>query len=469
MNRVTNALRTTTLGLLALALLAAPMLANAAAEPTAGCAGVVQIPLAECQALEALYNSTAGAQWFDKTGWLVTTTPCSWYGVACQSGHVTTLDLQDNNLAGSLPAQLSALASLQRLLLLRNELTGAIPTGLGSLAQLQELDLSENQLTGSIPAQLGNLAQLQTLSLSNNLLSGTIPSQLGNLAALRVLDLSTNRLTGAIPTALASLSSLQELLLANNQLTGGIPTQLTSLNNLSRLVLARNGLTGNIPSQLGSMSALTYLILNNNQLDGSIPSSLGSLPQLRFLDLSRNRLTGAIPAELANVATLQELWVNSNALGGSVPAGLCDLEEFSVMDLGYNSIVSAPTCILTYDQFWEETQTVAPQDFHVTSVTVNSVALAWTPILYTWDGGYYEVSYRPVGGNFSVAGVTADKGASVFTVSGLTPGRTYEFRVRTFTPAHNTAPAFQQNALWSSYAVPGSVMHRLWLPTVKAR
>ncbi|MCB0234581.1 MAG: Two component regulator three Y domain protein, partial [Anaerolineae bacterium] len=87
---------------------------------------------------------------------LVTTTPCSWYGVTCTAGHVTTLDLQDNNLTGSLPGQLSNLPNLQHLLLLRNELSGAIPTSLGSLTQLQELSLSQNKLTGSIPTQLAN-------------------------------------------------------------------------------------------------------------------------------------------------------------------------------------------------------------------------------------------------------------------------------------------------------------------------
>ena len=88
-------------------LLVAPMPIRAApaTEPTAGCDGVVQIPLSECLALESLYNSTAGPQWFERAGWLVTTTPCSWYGVTCQGGHVTTLDLQDNNLTGNLPSQ----------------------------------------------------------------------------------------------------------------------------------------------------------------------------------------------------------------------------------------------------------------------------------------------------------------------------------------------------------------------------
>ncbi len=476
MNKSQRMIRTTLLSLLVCAFLIAPAVAGATppAEPGAGCTGVVQIPMAECQALESLYNSTAGPQWTDKTGWLVTNTPCSWYGVTCQAGHVTTLDLQDNLLTGSLPSQLSNLTNLQHLLLLRNKLAGAIPTSLGSLAQLQELSLSQNLLTGGIPTQLANLAQLQYLSLSNNMLTGTIPAQLGNLPALQILDVSTNQLTGQIPAALGGLGNLEELLLANNLLTGGIPTELTGLTHLRRLVLANNKLTGSIPGQLGSMSTLTYLILNRNQLNGAVPPSLGSLPQLRFLDLASNRLTGNIPSELANLTTMQELRLNSNVISGSVPAVLCDIEVLSYMDLGFNTITSAPACILPIDPFWEETQTIAPADFHVTNVTGSSIALAWTPIQYTGDGGYYEISYRPTGGSYVVAGVTADKNASSFTVTGLTPGQTYDLRIRTYTPVHNSVPAYQQNALWSAYAAvtaqtPSGSLRKIHLPFVPVR
>ena len=41
------------------------------------------------------------------------------------------------------------------------------------------LDLSEESLTGSIPAELGDLRELQTLDLSDNSLTGEIPAELG--------------------------------------------------------------------------------------------------------------------------------------------------------------------------------------------------------------------------------------------------------------------------------------------------
>ena len=58
------------------------------------CSSVTEIPEAECDALVALYTSTNGATWADNTGWLVTDTPCSWYGVTCDSGHIFMVSLK---------------------------------------------------------------------------------------------------------------------------------------------------------------------------------------------------------------------------------------------------------------------------------------------------------------------------------------------------------------------------------------
>ena len=78
----------------------------------------------------------------------------------------------------------------------------------------------------------------------------------------------------------------------------------------------------------------------------------------------------------------------------------------------------------------------------------NRIALAWTPIPYTWDGGTYEVSVATTpGGPYTVHGTTADKAAAGYEAGGLTPETDYYFVVRTYTPAHSG----QQNELWSEY------------------
>ena len=121
---------------------------------------------------------------------------------------VTGLDLSNNQLSGTIPAELDRLTSLQVLDLSGNLLSGTIPAELGSLADLQELKLSGNLLSGTIPAELGRLTYLQVLDLSGNQLSGTIPAELGSLTYLQELKLSGNYgLTGCIPDGLEDVSS----------------------------------------------------------------------------------------------------------------------------------------------------------------------------------------------------------------------------------------------------------------------
>jgi hypothetical protein len=142
------------------------------------CSSVTEIPLIECQALIALYNSTNGASWINHTDWLVTNTPCNWFGVACLNNHVYLLALSGNQLRGGLPPQIGDFPEMLGIYMADNQLGGSIPTQLSNLPKLIDLNLTNNQLNGSIPAQLGSLPSLYFLDLNNNQLSGNIPSQL---------------------------------------------------------------------------------------------------------------------------------------------------------------------------------------------------------------------------------------------------------------------------------------------------
>ena len=73
--------------------------------------------------LIALYNTTAGDNWTDTTGWkapplssdgfAMPGTECSWYGVTCSSDRVVGLDIYQNLLTGSIPAELENLVYLE--------------------------------------------------------------------------------------------------------------------------------------------------------------------------------------------------------------------------------------------------------------------------------------------------------------------------------------------------------------------
>ncbi len=94
----------------------------------------------EIQALEDFYNSTGGSGWINSAGWLTGDDPCSWYGVYCTYGQVTNIELESNNLVGTLPSTIANLPYLYVLDVLDNSLSGTIPAELNSLPNLEWLD-----------------------------------------------------------------------------------------------------------------------------------------------------------------------------------------------------------------------------------------------------------------------------------------------------------------------------------------
>jgi Leucine-rich repeat (LRR) protein len=219
------------------------------------CAAVTEIPQSECEALVALYNSTNGDSWTDRTGWLQTLTPCSWTNVVCQGGSVTKIYLANNNLTGSLPSELGDLSNLTNFEPWGNQIGGSIPAALGSLANMQQIWMPANAFTGPIPPELGNLGQLRVLNLGGSQLTGPVPAELGNATSLTQLHLWNNDLTGEIPASLGSLTSLQYFNLEGNDLVGSIPAQLSTLTNLVQFRLSNNQLSGVVPFGVAQVGA----------------------------------------------------------------------------------------------------------------------------------------------------------------------------------------------------------------------
>ena len=71
---------------------------------------------------------------------------------------------------------------------------------------ITQLDLSDEDLDGSIPAELGNLHTLTALKLNDNDLTGHIPAELAELTELTELKLSGNDFIGCIPEGLRSIA-----------------------------------------------------------------------------------------------------------------------------------------------------------------------------------------------------------------------------------------------------------------------
>lgn len=160
------------------------------------------------------------------------------------------------------------------------------------------------------------------------------------------------------------------------------------------------------------------------------------------LSLSANRLTGTLPNALGNLPYLQRLFLAANQLQGAVPPTICALvDTVTAADVSYNALftrhANTRLCLERLDSGWTATQTIAPRDLRPAAIETGAVQLAWAPIAYTADGGFYEVSYATtVDGPYTVHGRTADKSASSYRLDGLTPGSSYFVRVQTVTPPH---------------------------------
>jgi len=417
----------------------------ALAVATLGAASIASaaIPATERQVLLDLYSSTNGPGWTHRTGWGGPAgTECSWYGVQCDAagGHVTTLNLDSNNLAGPLPA-LAPLSALRYGILSNNRLTGTIPT-VSSLTQLRILELYANSLTGSIPS-LDGLSSLTSLELNSNQLTGSIPS-LASLTSLQVLDLDTNALTGPVPS-LSAMTQLQYIALDTNRLSGPIPS-FSGLTQLSDCELYANDFGGSVPS-LANLPNLRILLLSNNALTGPFPDVTGTA--LETLDLDYNSLSGPIPSTVGNAKTLRNLLCAGNVLVGSLPSSLPGLTSLADggSDFRYNGLYSTSASLTSFldgkqeGGDWQSTQTIPPAGVSAGSPTNNAVRLSWTPIAYTADAGAYDVWISTAsGGPFALFGSTEDKSTSEMTVTGLDPSSAYYFAVRTTTdPGANNA------------------------------
>ena len=302
-----------------------PDLAEAQGLATFDCAAVTEIPQQECEALVAFYTSTNGNNWLNHSGWLQTNTPCTWYGLACDAGHVSRLEFYDNNLQGHFPEELGTLTELAVFRLAHADLPGPMPASLTNLQRLVTLMLVNVGLAGSLPPDIGKLTAIRAFDLGHNQLTGSIPPQLGNLADLEHLYLDDNQLDGPIPPELGNLTQLVFLSLENNQLNGSIPPSLGQLTNLCDLDLSNNQLTGTLPRELGNLTRIgwcrslaeTFGEDNNPGVDWLSPRY--PQPYVGYINFAGNHLSGPVPVELGQLTETSGLNIGCNMFSGDLP------------------------------------------------------------------------------------------------------------------------------------------------------
>lgn len=97
---------------------------------------------------------------------------------------------------------------------LSNQNLSKAPEYIFDKTNAEELDLSNNNIEGSLQAEIRHLQNLKVLNLSNNKFSG-VPAEVGQLSKLEILNLSNNKITG-LPYELGNLSNIKMLDLTGN-------------------------------------------------------------------------------------------------------------------------------------------------------------------------------------------------------------------------------------------------------------
>ncbi|KAG0570504.1 hypothetical protein KC19_6G167600 [Ceratodon purpureus] len=306
--------------------------------------------------------------WWKRSGANKALNPCRmrnwtaqyWPGINCTNKRVTSINLSNMSLTGTLSPYVGALTFLKSVDLSNNFFTGPIPGDLTSATHLETLNLANNRLDSELPASLGNWTNLTSLNVANNRLVGSIPASIGNLQLLETLNMTGNNLTGAIPQELnlcrklnqvdlsgnglqgivpfQNLTNLTVLRLQGNKLEGDFVTRLDTLFRLEDLDLSYNLLNGTIPTTISNLPLRNQLSLHHNNLTGEIPDALGSLALVLRIDLSYNNLTGGIPNSVGQLLSLQEFNVSLNELHGEIPTSLALLPSLAVLDISKNHI-----------------------------------------------------------------------------------------------------------------------------------
>lgn len=195
--------------------------------------------------LLTLFSSCGGSMWKRNHFWGSRFDHCDWEGVGCSDGSVILLNLEANNLVGTLPSEIFHLSRLQSLWLRDNT---DLLLDFNDIEKADNLvDVRISKCTIKSLAGIQNAQSVAVLDLSQNHLNGPFPKELWSLSNLRVLKLNQNALTGVLPSTFGRLQYLRTLNLSNNMFTGSLPSFSTSAT-LSIIDVTNNLLKGSIPS-----------------------------------------------------------------------------------------------------------------------------------------------------------------------------------------------------------------------------
>ena len=347
-------------------------------------------------------------------------------GSICNLANLNVLSLGQNSITGSIPGNIGDLVALEMLRLEANQISGQLPQSISNLTNLSAFILGGNQFVGEVPDVFNSMSNLENISLEYNRFT-SLPN-LSNIQSLSELQVSSNNLqfddlepnydiftapyqytpqdsVGIAYDTLALFNStlvlaadvggdfnsyqwkkngtilpgaVHDTYIINsfnesdagfyscditNTLVDGLTLhkrpmslrvewsdrQLDSLalvslfdsTNGTNWTNNTNWLTQTPISQWYGVTVegdrVVSIHLENNALIGQLPSALFDLQDLTILQLGYNQLSGEIPENMGNCGSLRELFLYYNQFTGTIPESVVSLVDLRVLMLHANN------------------------------------------------------------------------------------------------------------------------------------
>ena len=175
-----------------------------------------------------------------------------------------------NKITRQISSLICNLIFLQHLDLSYNHLSNMIPPCLGNLSDyLIVLDLQSNNLNGTIPTTFAKGCYLRSLKLNGNQLEGSLPQSLVHCRKLEVLDFGNNKINITFPHWLETLPELRVLILRSNNFHGTLRNPKTKFPfpNLRIIDLFHNEFHGHSLTNLFKyLNAMMNVSVNKGEL-----------------------------------------------------------------------------------------------------------------------------------------------------------------------------------------------------------
>lgn len=362
------------------------------------------VDVLEKNALIDLFNNAdnEGSGWTSSENWNSGNPVSSWHGITVKNGHVSKINLVNNNLNGTIPSSIESLSFLEDVNFSNNRIYGELPD-FGQLNNINNLTVTNNDFSfqdletnyssnstianfnyqtqnkrdmeESFDGVVGNGYMLSMTEVSGTsvqyqwykkrysyyvnsddpILSATISDYTINPLTTSDMDAYVCKATSAI---------IPDLIIERNsiEITGEIP-QLQK-DALIAIYNSTNGDNWNNNTNWLSNEPLstwygvkvkgnkiTELNFSGNNLIGTLPIEIGDLEGLEYLSFySGNNISGNLPETVGNLTELRLLSFEDNNFTGEIPASYANLTNLSGFWLWNNKLSgSVPEFITTFN------------------------------------------------------------------------------------------------------------------------